>query len=496
GDMPAVAAHALLPLQLWAFGRLVDIQRPFDVLSAALTTAMLIFTHPFNAIAGIAFVLTLCLWRKWIKHRQTPWLSVLIALLAGIGIAAIYWWPALAEYGLVKWFPQPEAAPTLQLNALELFKPMEQVDLSELIPTPQLRLGLAVIIFGILGIVGIASQWKQASFAGIYLLLGIVICALGLTVFDNQVWLLGPITFCFAVGGSVAIYALERFQIPPMTAFGLSLIMILSTTITVWLGPIWPASSNDYSPQAQIRYEQQGFGVAVLPQGSEIPLTIPPDLPPNRFVLNSYQLGQINKFPLNEISASRQATVLEHTSQRDIFQLQIQSPTTLVIQTAYFPGWEATVNGKPVPLRPSENGLIEIDVPKTSNGELVIELKDTPLRNRAWTVSLASLIGVMTLGLWRQRKQIGEFADLPLLPRSESRILAIVMVAFISVITLFVIPNAPLSLRTTAGQKLLNASPIRARTDSGLELIAFQLERSEYHANETVSFTLYWRALR
>ncbi|RMG89507.1 MAG: hypothetical protein D6712_01525, partial [Chloroflexi bacterium] len=116
--------------------------------------------------------------------------------------------------------------------------------------------------------------------------------------------------------------------------------------------------------------------------------------------------------------------------------------------------------------------------------------------NRAWTVSLASLIGIITLGLLRQRKQTGEFADLPLLPRSESRILAIVMVAFISVITLFVIPNAPLSLRTTAGQKLLNAFPIRARTDSGLELIAFQLERSEYHANETVSFTLYWRALR
>ena len=109
---------------------------------------------------------------------------------------------------------------------------------------------------------------------------------------------------------------------------------------------------------------------------------------------------------------------------------------------------------------------------------------------------MASLVGVIALGLWRQRRQLGEFADLPLLPRSESRILAIVIAIFMGVIILFVIPNAPLSLRTTAGQKLLNATPIRARTDSGLELIAYQLERSEYHANETMSFTLYWRALR
>ncbi len=85
--------------------------------------------------------------------------------------------------------------------------------------------------------------------------------------------------------------------------------------------------------------------------------------------------------------------------------VRAETPATLELYTYYFPGWQATVDGNPVAIWPTEPyGLIALQVPA---GEHVVRLRfgDTPVRLAGKAVSLISLLAVGML-LWPVRQRM------------------------------------------------------------------------------------------
>jgi hypothetical protein len=226
-------------------------------------------------------------------------------------------------------------------------------------------------------------------------------------------------------------------------------------------------------------------------------VTISETVPPNRSLLDGYLSGNVNKIAVGQLAANIRVGVLEHRTHGDRFQVSLRTPTVFNILTAYFPGWQATISGRPAPLSADEQtGLIRVEVPVAANEELAVFLGPTPARTGAWAISWSSLGIMAILTVERLRRKTGRHDDLVLLTKPEARLLTVVLVSFGLIILLFAAPFAPLSLHARPGYMLDNSYSLRSRTDVGLEAIAYRLDRFAYHPGEMLDLTLYWQSLR
>ena len=190
------------------------------------------------------------------------------------------------------------------------------------------------------------------SFQSFFLLAGVALVLLTVFLFPTEIWLLGPIMLCLSISGSAALswrdYLKTRSQ--RRLFFVILIIIIWIASNPVWLNPPPFEVFGPATPEAQIEYEQKGYGVAVMPPGLLIPSTLPEKLLPNRFLIDSYQAQNVNKIAPGQVSASFQASPLAHFTHSDHFQVRrVVTPGAINILTAYFPGWYATLANQSIP---------------------------------------------------------------------------------------------------------------------------------------------------
>jgi hypothetical protein len=490
GDLPTCIGMALLPSLLWGVDRLLAHNRPLDVLWVAFTSAALALTHPQFALAAFGITLPYGFWFVLVHDRRAHWQLVLLAVTLGIGLAAFYWLPLLTEQGDILWRSSGEA-PSLTLNFGALFAPLRPVDLNELVPTPQLTLGLSVTAFTVGGLVAAAHFRARAAFQWLFFAIGFMLLALALFVFPMQIWLLGPIILCLSVGGTSLLFWRAR---APGLDIPLMLVAALGLSSTLWFAPRWAESFGDTSAAAQVQHEQLGYGVATLPYGALIPATISENVLPDQMLLSSYGADIVRKIA---VQTGVQIGVLTHTTQSDRFQIEASAHATLQILTAYFPGWTATLNDNPLAVqRDPHTGLITVNIPGAASGELVISLGSTVVRTVSWFVSLGAF--ALTLFITSRRlSSSGEaYEELQLLSIRDSRLALLVIVAFGTLLLLFATPLSPFSLAARPGYTLDDSVGLRSRTEVGLEVLSYRLENRDLAAGDKLRLTLYWRTLR
>ncbi|MBC7814372.1 MAG: glycosyltransferase family 39 protein [Burkholderiales bacterium] len=512
GDLPGALGLALLPALLWRVDRLLLRDRSPDFLLAVLMAALLLLTDIRIACVGLVLAAILIGWHSAFQDRRAPWKLALAALALGILLASFFIFPALLEQSAVRWQFEPAAPGTngaLGLTLSGLFTPANQIDTGELLPVPQLTIGAVGLLFTLLGSVGIGLAMRQRAYMDVrtlYLAAGGIIIVIALLIFPHEIWMLGPIMLCLSVGGSGALCLARRF-VPRWQRLALPafLIVALIGSLTTWLAPRWPAVSTDTSAEAQIRYEQQGYGLAVMPPHAPAPITIASTLDLDRSLISSYLSGNVTKIAMqsSQPNAGLQISVLAHTGHADRFQLRLPATSTLEILTAYFPGWEATLNGAPVELSEDEQtGLMQVTLPAIRDGILQVSLGPTPTRTQGWALTWLALGLVMlfTIRRLRAQKQGGIFYDdLHFLSKPQARLLAVILLSFGLIIGLFAIPTAPLRMRPSPGYALEGSISLRSRTDSGLSLLAYRVSSApdaQYRPGEAVPLTLYWHTLR
>jgi len=95
-----------------------------------------------------------------------------------------------------------------------------------------------------------------------------------------------------------------------------------------------------------------------------------------------------DKFPLSKLE------VINGDCQINFLSVKCLIPSTLQLNTAYFPGWQVKVDNKITQINPGENGMITFSVP-AGDHQLTAKFSDTPLRRFSKIISLLSLFSVI-----------------------------------------------------------------------------------------------------
>lgn len=163
GNLAESVALPLLPLVLWAFGRLMRSGQARYLALAALSLALLLTTHQVMALlfGPVLAVYVLILW--WLEGRP-PWrlLTVFTAGALALGLSAFFWIPALLEKEAVHiaqaFTPGGMNFRQNFLSLAELFSPPVPALAGLMNPSPPRSLSLAALALGLLGLLPLAAR--------------------------------------------------------------------------------------------------------------------------------------------------------------------------------------------------------------------------------------------------------------------------------------------------------------------------------------------------
>ncbi|QPC80720.1 hypothetical protein G4Y79_13465 [Phototrophicus methaneseepsis] len=495
GDLSACVAMALLPGFLWAISRLYKQNEPYDQIIVIGLSAALLLTEPRYAMAALVLSIPL-------SFNTTPQRlkAAIGALSIGALLAAFYWLPALSEYNAVYWVAQSPTFERPPLNLGNLLAPLIQVDPAFLLIQPQMTLGWALILCNILAL----TAWVQKQYITpslTYFLIGFTTTLIAILWLPDASWLLGPISFCYAVSGAGI---LGWRQILPLRTtrifFGAVLLSVLLFSVPVFFLPQPTNSMTSIDAQSIFQYEQQGYGIATLPPWQPVPIAHEPTLPMSLTLQNGYLANDINRFGGSDRRQLQSlTTLLSNGTHEQTYQIRSFASQLVEVQQAYYPGWEAYLEGQALPIsRRANNGLLEISLPEIrTTSTLTILLGSTTTRTAAWLLAAVALILAILL-LRRRLRQAGprRYYDDALLNADDRRMASLVIILFLGLVALANAPNNLLPLRASPNYTLQGAIRMDNRTDVGLDAIAARLSKTVVSPGDSLTVTTYWRSSR
>lgn len=375
GSIDLMLIAALAPAWWWLASRM---NSAATWALAGGAAALLVLSEP--RLALLVFALT-----PLLLPVRSRWPQIALAALAGAGLSAFAWFPAIVEAPLVRWItPEPPLYPLLTLSSI--FRPVEAAATGWLNPPPQPALGLPLL--AALALLAVAALWGRrptafslrALAAGAALLIASVVLP---GAADSQgVYTLAVLALCAAGGG--AAHALPTRHGDRWYAAALALALLLN--LPVWPGP--PAQEYAYTVEVEVEYEQRGFGIAVTPLDHYAVTALTEQAAPDQTMLAGLRSGEIIK--ASTVSNDVTVGILQHDTHQDRLQVDALSPFELRVLTAAFDGWTARFNDQPLLFRSDSDGLIRLSVP-AGNGELVLRLESTPARTTGWLIAWISL---------------------------------------------------------------------------------------------------------
>lgn len=397
GAVGEMWGFVFMPLVLLTFLNLLEKEKSRAVFFASLSLAGLILAHnlaPIIFLPALAFfILIFCL-----QEKTLPFLRLFFATFLGLALSAYYWLPALGE----KKFIQPGTP----FNPLDHFPFIKQLILpswgygaSVWGPTDQLsfQIGIINLVAFLLSFLAFfllkekKRRWFLASL--ILLFLGTVFL---MNIRSWPVWQLLPL-------GEYLQFP-WRFLI--LTTLFTALMVGFTQSLHQALPPVLAALAialtlSYFQPAKQMRvdddYYLRRFFINQTSAGKTqalsqeylnysedyLPLTIwtkerPSQLPPKIEVLDP------------------KAQVLFEEKTPTDFEINFNGfQTTLLINSYYFPGWEAKVDGQPTPLLLAQPfGQMKLEL---SAGQHLIEVNfnESRLRHLADLISLFSLVPLL-----------------------------------------------------------------------------------------------------
>ncbi len=430
GALPELLGLALLSFVLWALERLNARGRVRYAILASLLYAALALSHNVTAALGspilVGYVLLLA-WTggapRWRRFLLLGW-----PLLLGLGLSAYFWLPALAELNLVQ-IARLTALPTLDYhNTFQSLQtlfhlppplglPWIRYPILRSVADPTAALALVGLVAGALGAVAAGrSSWHIRGHA-LYLGLVAVVSLFMIVPWSLPLWtafpalaeiqfawrFLGPASLALASLAGLGYAFLFRWAArrPWLTGLALAaLVLGLWLYVRPWqaLSPLWP--EPDATLADILSYDRAAtLSVGTTVTGEFLPVAVQ-ELPPA--YSDTLDPGRARLDP-RCLPAGAQVGGAQYTGERYEVDLESPVPFTAVFNTFYFPGWQAEINGAPVPVTPSSPyGLISFPVP-AGRQHLVVRFGSTPVRSLAVGLSLASLLALAVTALLGRR---------------------------------------------------------------------------------------------
>jgi hypothetical protein len=508
GSLPESQALALLPLLCLALRR--------TTLHGGrwLATSALVFAATFLSHIGITFQALiplgiLLLWLGWQGGWRNLW-KPCVSLALGVLLTAFFWLPALSETQFV----HAEASISQGYSYLGNFLTLREMLAWPRLPAdpalvnppvvrslPQVALALAALI--------LLWRWRRLSLAtrrqvGLWLLL-LLLCIVLVLPLSRPAWdvlpllkltffpwrLLGPASLAGALLLAAAFAGLTgRTRTLALLACATLLLLVGSVC---WLYP--PRESVPEAPTIAdlVAFEQPPLFIGTTTLGEFLPRWVE-ELPDTSDLRNRLALGESP----DRLEVPEGVTVqqLKDSPLNATYLVYADDAATLTYRQFYFPGWQATLDGVSLPLRPSHpEGLLLLDVPA---GEHLLHLifGSTPPRTLGWVVSGLGALAILAVLVRPLRRASSppppvETGALPLPWLLLLTVLVVVAKLFFDNV------DTPLR-RPMLGPEGLRGvqQPCAVDFAGELRLLGYDQSAERIPADDEVTLTLYWRALR
>lgn len=401
--LPELWGLALWAWALWALVRAAH--TPTRSVLAVLMVALagLALAHNLTFVWGTAALLGVWAWH--VAHRSSGWREAGVAGALGLALSAFFWVPAFTETASVQ-VSQLTAPDTL--NFRYYFIGLADLARFSFVFDPFLQADQIPVAFGG-GLALAAGVGAGLGLAGPQRVrVAVVTVATGATVFlavaaSQPVWeavpllavmqfpwrWLGPASILAAVlvGGWVRL-AVGRAWLAGALVVGLAL-----------SGWAWTYAQTQPTPEAS------RAGLLALESQGQMGTT----------ATNEFLPVGVRQFPAQPWAGPRllpgQAAVRTSTESAlaAMVTVQASAPLTLTWQWFYFPGWQASLNGQPWPITPSDpHGWVQVVVPPGDH-TVQVAFGLTP----AWQgwLGLAGLAAVLALGWFGRMRPLARQTD-------------------------------------------------------------------------------------
>ena len=542
GNLSQLLALALLP---WCAWLLMEAIRRVDLrwsAAAGVALAGLVYAHHPSAFLGFPFLAVYAGAVAIIAGRSDRGaarstgrrLAVgAAAFLLGILLSAPFWLPSVAELRYVNITAIESGMFNARLNLLpltELLSPARILDDAALNPPQPNSLGIAQVIMALAGVAvalkwalaprrrqadaGPPAPWTQQQ-AGLTLLVVAIMLVLALVMmlplaapmwenlplarFIAFPWrLLGPALLWAAPLGGAALFVIPaRLRTVAVPA----LLILIPLSVAPYLFPRPFAEVTEPTLADIARYELTGGARATASANEYLPAWVADPNPPTDLA-EALRAGRPLD-PLDRAALPPGSTAVRAAAGplADAYRLDLPAAAAIRIRRFYFPGWRATVDGRPAAITPSTPfGFIEVAVPGGAY-ELRIEFTATPTRIAGDILALAGVVGAIGL-FWvgtraRRTRALadgGEGNREDLAWRPAMMALATILVST-ALVALVIGPHTRwFRQRSPVEAPAAMQHPVHARFANGIELIGYDLESGEPRQGDAVGVRLYWRA--
>ena len=516
--MGSLLATVIVPLLFWASYRLISTGQGRYLVTLALTYGVLILSHNVSALI-VTPLLILYLALLLLRRRKVAWMAV-AALALGLGMAAFFWLPALAEREAIqvdRLITPPDFDFHNYFPSLgQLFSPPPPADVGRMNPEVPNTLGLT---HSLLALLALFALWRPKG-EGVRFHVGYSFLALLGLIFMMQplstpLWedlpflaylqfphrFLGPASFFVALLVGAAIHPLpagKGLSSPAFLASTFAIALILVSSLSLLYPHYLPPFPQSPSLVTMMESEHETGAIGTTASGEYLPVWvewIPKASPLEGFYRSGSPIDRVDHATLPPGSELRDS-LFRPTSA--FLSLYTPQPFQLTFQSFYFPGWAAYIDGTAVPIAPTPGfGLISLSVPEGEH-RVILRFEETPIRKVADLISGISLLIVTALGAHTFRRGFKETQRLP--PRltgKEGGVLALLALAILLLKVGYIDHSDTPFKWGFDGERVRGVEhPLSYNFGNQITLLGYHLDYSEVTPGNSLHLTLYWKAQR
>lgn len=398
GSVGEVWALAFFPAFLWAYTKFVKSKQKVFLILSSIFLALIILSHNILALMFFLFAISYVIFLIFNQNKKKQLiLNTFYIVLGGLGLSAIFWLPAIYE--------------TKYVTGLQIFDVFAHFpDLYQLlIPSwgsgfsgaglqteLSFQIGIANLAAVFLSLITIVIQIKRKEkmvfYTTFFLMWFIFVLFLMLDV-SKPVWHAVPfmnyfqfpwrllsieILFASFLAGSIFSLVGKRHK---WISIIFALILIFSA-FGLGIG---------YTKPAYYHYRDDNYYVT---RSNFIDGTNSPGNVFNTIFLKT--IPDKEKERVEFLKGDGKIILIKEKSDSYNFKINSRTDSEILMNLAYYPGWEVDINNKKQEVKQTGDGRFTFLVPI---GESLVEVafRDTPIRKAASAISLLSLILILNL---------------------------------------------------------------------------------------------------
>jgi hypothetical protein len=459
----------------------------------------------------------------------------LLALILGIGLAAYFWLPVIAEQDAARLGNLTAVAQLdfrhffVPLGELLAYSPRNDVGAINGLAVHQLNLGVAQWVLASVGIIGVVIVYRTSISQRLTLPLQFVERGLGGEVaffalacaaliflmlpLSSFLWeaaaplaflqfpwrFLGPAAFGLAALAGLNAIWLER--LPARIGGSITVLLIvlpMAMAMPTLVVDEWDNTAVDTSVAAYHNAEVSGLQRATTFSDEYLPATVITEPSANADLLADYADGYpVDKANRAALPEGVTLTLLDHGPQHDSWQVEADDAFTLEVLTYYFPGWQAEIDGEAVPVRTSEpHGFITFDVPAGTH-TIRLFMGPTPARSTgvAVTVSAAVALVAIAMYVWRRGGSLVPFRVGTAQSMQSVYYRAVIAGGLIQLVLMIVfMREGGAWVNSPPGTAVVAQNQTVFDLGESIQLVGYDLNSRTFRPGERLALTVYWYA--